>query len=46
MSIMVHQEIVGANPWGDLVGLTVASIAVVPAGEYSDGQVYGYSDKI
>ena len=34
------QEVVGANAFGDLAGLTFASIEIVPTVYYSSGQVY------
>ena len=40
MSIRIHQELVMSNPFGDLVGLTFASIEIVPTVDYSGGQVY------
>jgi len=39
MSKKIHQGIEEANPFGDLIGLTFASIEIVPTVGYSDGQV-------
>jgi len=39
MSKIIHQKVVGSNRFDDLVGLTFASIEIVPAVDYSGGQV-------